>query len=193
MCGVMKRTENLTLEAVMKALVRSIVMLLIMVPLAVNAAPAKKPGKHKGHKGKQSEVVKKGKHQNPNKPVYVGTPRPMKKRGHSAANVVVHVDSFHFVDRVISDVRLARLLRKLDRARGPMVKLEILARASSHRFFTTRQARRILREFRNEQVRLEALKILRTRIVDQRNFRKLVRAFNSFSAKRRAAGMLAAL
>jgi hypothetical protein len=97
--------------------------------------------------------------------------------------------SFH----VVSNRKLRRILRKLDRARGPMMKLDILAHAASQRYFTSGQGRMLLREFRSQKVRLEALKVLRTRIVDRQNFHKLVRAFEGRKARRRAALMLAQL
>ncbi len=93
----------------------------------------------------------------------------------------------------VSDRKLRRILRKLDYAHGPVMKLDVLAHASSSRYFTSRQARKLLREFRSQKVRLEALKILRTRIVDRRNFHKLLRLFDGRKAKRRAARMLAQL
>ncbi len=110
-----------------------------------------------------------------------------------AGHHVVYADYWIVDSYVVSKRKMRRLLRKLDNARDPMMKLDILAHAASHRYFTARQARMLLREFRSQRVRLEALKVLRSSIVDRRNFHKLVREFDGRKAKRRAALMLAQL
>jgi hypothetical protein len=110
-----------------------------------------------------------------------------------AGHHVAYADFWATDVHVVSNRKLRRILRKLDNARGPMLKLDILAHAASHRYFTSRQARKLLREFRSQKARLEALKVLRSHIVDRQNFHKLVRAFEGRKAKRRAALMLAQL
>lgn len=152
----------------MKALVRSILLVAILIPFTANAAPAKKPGKKKGHRSKVV-VVETHKHH------------------------VVYTSNRVAPNHIASNRAMRRIVFDLELAHGPMRKLDIVQRASANRYFTVRQARALLSEFRSQKVRLEALKVLRTRIVDRRNFRKLVREFDGHKARKSAATMLASL
>ena len=110
-------------------------------------------------------------------------------RGHQ----VVYVKSWAIVPHVIDQYRFRRLLSRLEMARGPMAKLDILSHAASRRYFTVRQARQLLQQFGRQQVRLEALKVVRRSIIDRHSFYKLLRSFEGRKARRRAAMMLAQL
>jgi len=91
----------------------------------------------------------------------------------------------------VNSARFQRLLGRLDRAWGPDEKLWLVYRAASRRSFSVLQVRLLLREFHNPRVRLEALEILSSSIIDRHNFHRLLRAFEGRRAKRRAAHILA--
>jgi hypothetical protein len=169
----------------MKALSRAILAMLILLPLSLSAHPAKGP-KNKKKKGgskavvTETVVVKKGKKKH-GKAVVVKKNR-RSRRGRS---VVVHVRPS------MSDWRFERLIRRLHRAHGPAMKLELVVRATERDWFSVDEARLILREFRSQRVRLEALDILSNSIVDRRKLHRLLRAFEGRKAKRSAALILA--
>ncbi len=199
----------------MRALAKTILILLLLVPFSVAAkpgGPGKKnknkkngpevvvvetKGKKSKHKGSEVVVVetkgkKKGKKKGP-EVIVVETKGKKKGRKHGSSKVVLVVEEprpvvVHVVGR--KPMSFERLVRRIDRARGAEAKLFILSEAAFDRHFTVKQTRRILREFRSERARLEALKILRTRIVDRGHLRSILRSFESRSAKRSAAFML---
>ena len=156
-------------------------------------------GKKKGKKATAVFVVQKGHRES------VNEARRERARRQAVANErrrvaalmaghhVVYTHNWVVTPRVASDRAMRGIVLDLELARGPMTKLDILRHASAQRYFTVRQARVLLREFGSQQVRLEALKVLRTKIVDRRNFHKLLRVFNGHNAKESAAMMLAQL
>jgi len=183
--------------------------------MSLSAAPAKGP-KHKkkkksGPKAVVTETVfvKKGKKKH-GKSVVV-------KKGRKGKVVVVHKkkrrarhrDRSRRVELLLSgrswydspvvvharptmnDWRFRKLIRRLRHSHGPSMKLELVARAAEREWFSVNEARLILREFRSQRVRLEALEILSYSIVGRRKMHRLLKAFDTHRAKRKAALIIA--
>jgi hypothetical protein len=82
------------------------------------------------------------------------------------------------------------LLDSLDRQYDDRGRLDILRTEAQRDTFTTEQAHQILERFRSEPDRLEALKVLRNRLVDQDNRFQLTRHFRQAETRRQAIDVL---
>lgn len=189
----------------MKALSRAILAMLILLPMSLSAHPAKGPKNKKKKSGPkavvtETVVVKKGKKKH-GKTVVVKKSKKGKRARHRnhSRRVELLLSGRSWVKGPIvvyghssmSDIRFNRLIRRLRRAHGPQSKLGIVANAARHDRFSVSETRLILREFRSQGVRLEALEILSYSIVGRRKLHRILRAFESPKAKRRAAMILA--
>jgi hypothetical protein len=82
------------------------------------------------------------------------------------------------------------LLRRLKAARFSKGRLSVVSTAAAHNHFSSRQVKRILKQFRFSSKRVKALRVLAPRIVDPQKSFVIYGAFKFSSAKKKARRIL---